>query len=86
VPCERLFLSSKKTCTYQRSQILPKLLEALQTRKCKLKHNQFDFMETYFANEEDYTIDGKLTEPAVKELLSLGRLDELEELLSNAKE
>ncbi|KAF8152641.1 hypothetical protein B0H34DRAFT_123450 [Crassisporium funariophilum] len=65
---------------------LPKLLEALQTRKCKLKHNRFDFMETYLANEEDYTIDGKLTEFAVEELLSLGRLDELEELLSNAKE
>ena len=33
VPCERLFSSSKETCTPRRNRINPDLMEALQTLK-----------------------------------------------------
>ncbi|KAF8154651.1 hypothetical protein B0H34DRAFT_799415 [Crassisporium funariophilum] len=84
VPCKQLFLSSKKHALISRAKFYPSCW-----RLCRLinaSYNWFDFTETYLANKEDYTIDGKLTEFAVEELLRLGRLDELEELLSNAKE
>jgi hypothetical protein len=89
VPCERLFSSSKETCTDCRNCILPKLLEALQVRKFLLKQRHagaFDFMEGFMVKEEDYAIDGTLTLYAIEELLSLGRLDELHDLLRNAEE
>jgi len=89
VPCERLFSSSKETCTDRRNRILPKLLEALQIRKFSLKQRRdgaFDFMEGFIVREEDYAIDGTLTPYAIEELLGLGRLDELHNLLQNAEE
>ncbi len=91
VPCERLFSSSKETCTDRHNRILPKLLEALQVRKFSLKQRRdgaFDFMESFVVREEDYAIDGTLTPYAIEELLSLGRLDELQnhDLLQNAEE
>jgi hypothetical protein len=81
VPCERVFSSSKETCTDRRNRILPKLLEALQFRKFKCKQARLNFMENFLAREEDYTIGGELTDFAVEELLSLGRVDELTDLL-----
>jgi len=43
-------------------------------------------MDGFLANEEDYTIDGNLTARAIEELIQLGRIDELKELLENAEE
>jgi len=86
VPCERLFSSSKITCTDQCNHILPKLLEALQTRKFMVKHQRMDFMEGFLADEADYTMDGKLTANAIEELLKCGNIDELEALLRDAQE
>ena len=89
VPCERLFSSSKETCTDRRNRILPKLLEALQIRKFLLKQRRdgaFNFMDDFVVREEDYTIDGTLTPYAIEELLGLGRVDELHDLLQNAVE
>jgi hypothetical protein len=43
-------------------------------------------MEGFMVKEEDYAIDGTLTLYAIEELLSLGRLDELHDLLRNAEE
>ena len=86
VPCERLFSSSKITCTDRRNHILPKLLEALQTRKFMVKQRRMDFMEGFLADEVDYTIDGKLTANAIEELLKCGNIDELEALLRDAQE
>ena len=86
VPCERVFSSSKQTCTDRRNRILPKLLEVLQCRKYSLKQQRLDFMEGFVAREEDYTIDGEVTSYAIEELLRLGRIEELFSLLQNARE
>ena len=50
------------------------------------KQDRLDFMDGFLANEEDYTIDGNLTARAIEELIQLGRIDELKELLENAEE
>ena len=86
VPGERLFSSSKETCTDRRNRICPKLLEILQMRKYSTKQRRLDFMEGFLAREEDYLIGGELTKRAIDELLALGKLDELEDLLHNASE
>ena len=86
VPCERVFSSSKETCTDRRNRILPKLLEVLQIIKYGRKQDRLDFMDGILANEEDYTIDGNLTARAIEELIQLGRIDELKELLESAEE
>ncbi len=41
-------------------------------------------MDGFILKEEDYTIDGQLTQYAIEELLRLGRTDELSDLLRNA--
>jgi hypothetical protein len=43
-------------------------------------------MEGFMVKEEDYAIDGTLTLYTIEELLSLGRVDELRDLLRNAEE
>ena len=86
VPCERVFSTSKETCSDRRNRILPKLLEVLQVIKYARKQDRLDFMDGFLANEEDYTTDGSLTVWAIEELIQLGRIDELRELLEIAEE
>lgn len=87
VPCERVFSSSKQSCEDHRNRATPKLFEALQFRKHALKKNRLNFTEQYdVAKEEDYTIEGQITDKAARELLSQGKLDILTELLSNTLE
>ena len=53
VPCERVFSSSKETCTARRSRITPELMEALQVLKYHVKQsNSLDFSEGMTAEEE----------------------------------
>jgi hypothetical protein len=61
----------------------PKLLEILQVLKYVYKNSRLDFTDNWVAKEEDYTIDGQPTEAAVRELLALNRLEELDDLLKN---
>ena len=85
VPCERIFSSSKQSCEDHRNHATPKLFEALQFRKHALKKNRLDFTEHYsVAKEEDYTIEGQVTDKAAQELLFQGRVDILTELLNNS--
>ncbi|PPR02251.1 hypothetical protein CVT24_011602 [Panaeolus cyanescens] len=88
VPCERIFSSSKETCTDRRNRILPRLLEVLQFRKFKLKQARLDFMDSYICKEEDYSIEGNLTRNAIEELLRLGPrgAEELAGLIQNSRE
>ena len=52
-----------------------------------MKKNRLDFTEHYsVAKEEDYTIEGRVTDRAAQELLSQGRVDILTELLNNSLE
>jgi hypothetical protein len=54
--------------------------------KWALKKNRLDFTEHYsVAKEEDHTIE-EVTDKAVQELLSQGRVDILTELLNNSLE
>ncbi|KAF5372361.1 hypothetical protein D9615_009320 [Tricholomella constricta] len=84
VPCERVFSSSKETCTVRRSRLSPQLMEALQILKFSYKQERLSFTDDLLAQEEDYTIAGPVTSSAIAELTRTGRLLELDELLSNA--
>ncbi|PPR08201.1 hypothetical protein CVT24_001388 [Panaeolus cyanescens] len=84
VPCERVFSSSKETCTMRRNRIRPKLQEVLQCLKYSRKQKRLDFNEGYLAREEDYAIDGRVTVAALQELLELGKIDEIQTLLAEA--
>lgn len=85
VPCERVFSSSKETCTLRRNRISSSLLEALQVLKYSFKQDRLDFMAGHLAREEDYAIDGELTPAAIEELLKLGQIDELSDLIRNSQ-
>jgi hypothetical protein len=47
------------------------------------KGEQLDFMVDWIATEADYIIEGDVTQSAVEELLSSGKIEKLAELLSN---
>ncbi|KAG1828859.1 hypothetical protein EV424DRAFT_1276740, partial [Suillus variegatus] len=47
------------------------------------KGEQLDFTADWIATEADYVIEGDMTQSAVEELLSYGKIGELAELLSN---
>ena len=57
VPCEHVFSSSKETCTLQRSQISPQLMEALQVLKFAHKWDRLNFTMGLVAQEEDCLLD-----------------------------
>ena len=86
VPSECIFSSSKETCTQRRNKISPTMLEALQILKFTYKQDRLNFTEDLVADEWDYTISGPVTPRAVDELVTAGKLPELDELLANARE
>lgn len=54
VPCERVFSSSKETCTARRSHIDPDLMEALQLLKYHVRKGEsLSFTEGLGRNEEE---------------------------------
>ena len=57
VPCERVFSSSKETCTLRRSRISPQLMEALQVLKFAHKRDRLNFTIGLVAQEEDCLLD-----------------------------
>jgi hypothetical protein len=80
VSCERIFSSSKETCTMCRNLLSSALLEVLQVLKHVYKEGRLDFTSYLIATEEDYSVES-VTEAAINELVSLGKTDELLELL-----
>ena len=83
VPCERVFSSSKETCTLRRSQLGPTTIEMLQVLKYLYQRERLDFTTGLLAMEEDYTIEGPVTESAVLKLLKARKEAELHELYNN---
>ena len=83
VPCERVFSSSKETCTLTCSQLGPTTLEMLQVLKYSYCCERLDFTTGTLAEEGDYMIEGPVTELAVLELLKAGKEAELQELYAN---
>ena len=83
VPCERGFSSSKETCTLRSSQLGPTTMEMLQVLKYLYQPERLDFTTGLLATEEDYTIEGPVTEAAVLELLQAGKEAELHDLYTN---
>ncbi|KAG1748793.1 hypothetical protein EDD22DRAFT_828554 [Suillus occidentalis] len=61
VPSERIFSSSKETCTLRRSDLSPATLEALRVFKFVYKQDRLNFTEDLVADERDYTISGPVT-------------------------
>ena len=56
VPSERIFSSSKETCTLRRNHISPTMLEALQIIKFIYKQERLNFTVDLVADERDYVI------------------------------
>jgi len=83
VPCERVFSSSKETCTLRRSQLDPTTIKMLQVLKHLYQQEQLNFTAGILAREENYTIEGPVTESAILELLKAGKELELHELYTN---
>ena len=69
VPCERVFSSSKETCTLPCSQLYPTTIEMIQVLKYSYQWERLNFTTGILAMEEDYTIEGPVTESVVFELL-----------------
>ena len=86
VSCERMFSSSKETCTLRRNRLSPETLEALQVLKYSIKQRRLNFVDHLLAKEEDYRIDGVLTDFAIQELLDANKDDELAELFEGVAE
>ena len=76
VPCERIFSSSKETCTLRRNLLSAALLEVLQVLKYLYKQERLDFMSHWMCFDEDYSIE-HATETAINELISSGKTEEL---------
>lgn len=69
VPSERVFSSSKETCTLRRNRV--SLREALQVPKYSYRSERLSFVEDLIiVKEADYTISGQLTE---SELMKAGK-------------
>ena len=85
VPCERIFSSSKETCTLRRNLLSAALLEVLQVLKYLYKQERLDFMSQWMSCEEDYSIE-HATETAINELISAGKSEELVDLLRSMDE
>ena len=87
VACERLFSSSKDTCTARRNKLSPDMIEALQQLKYSFREDRqsLDFVSHPQAKECDYGIDGKLSTYAMDELVSTKKWDELWDLLQNSR-
>ena len=83
VPCERVFSSSKETCTLRRSQLDPTTIEMLQVLKHFSQRERLNFTAGLLAGEEDYTIEGPVTESAILELLKAGKEAELQDVDTN---
>ncbi|KAG1895161.1 uncharacterized protein F5891DRAFT_897741, partial [Suillus fuscotomentosus] len=83
VPSERVFSSSKETCTDRRANLSPTVLEALQILKFTYKQDRLNFTSHLVAEEEDYTISGPVSRNAIDELMAAGKLDEIAQLLAN---
>ncbi|KAJ7616254.1 hypothetical protein B0H17DRAFT_965655, partial [Mycena rosella] len=83
VPCERVFSSSAETDTKRRNRLYPGLFEILQLMKYAYKQARLNFTAHLVAQEEDYTIEGNLTEAAIRELVLGGKTEELADLLRN---
>ncbi|KAH9983056.1 hypothetical protein BJV74DRAFT_852283 [Russula compacta] len=60
-----------------------KTVEMLQVLKYSYRRERLDFMAGMLAKEEDYTIEGPVTQSAILELLKSGKEIELEELYMN---
>jgi hypothetical protein len=58
-------------------------MEALQLLKYIYKQDWLNFTWDILTREEDYQIEGGVTECAVEELLALGKIEELRDLLGN---
>ena len=79
-------LTRERTDTLRRNRLSPELMEALQILKYYYKQELLCFSSQLLAHEEDYTIEGPVTEAAVDELLKTGQIHVLEDLLRNSRE
>ena len=60
-------------------------MEALQCLKFHYKQSRLNLAAHLVAQEEDYSIEGLVTDSAIHELLTQNKLVELDELLQNAR-
>ena len=82
----RIFSPGKETNTLRRNRLSPELMKALQILKYYYKQELLCFSSQLLAHEEDYTIEGPVTEAAVDELLKTSQIHVLEDLLRDSRE
>jgi len=86
VPCERVFSPSKETCSRYRSQLGSTTIEKFQILKHLYRRERLNFTAGLVSVEEDYVIDGPITDPAICELLKAGKEGELRDLYNGSPE
>ena len=84
VPSERVFSSAADTDTADRNRLAPALMEAIQVLKFSSRQDRISFMEELLGKEEDYSIDGELTDRAFQEITAARMWNELADLEWNA--
>jgi hypothetical protein len=75
-----------ETCALRCNRLSPQLLECLQFLKFKFHFRQeqlLNFTQDLVAPEEDYNIEGHLTDYAIRESADEGKWTESGELLAN---
>ncbi|KDQ06612.1 hypothetical protein BOTBODRAFT_121261, partial [Botryobasidium botryosum FD-172 SS1] len=89
VSCERIFSSSKETCTTRRNRLSPLMIEALQMLKFAFKQDRLDFTEGWTATEKEFGVgfgDEELSSDIslaqLRELISSGKIQELQDTVA----
>jgi hypothetical protein len=76
-------LIKQRNCSFMVLLSLPWHYGDAPVLKFTFKQERLDFSADWLAKEEDYTIDGNVTEAAVQELMLGGKANELYELLTS---
>ena len=84
VPCESVFSLGKQTCTPKCNQLHATTMEVLQLLKYMHRQDRLDFTCDLLAEEADYQVEGEVSEWAVRELMLVGKFNELKDLLDNS--
>ncbi|KAF5325874.1 hypothetical protein D9611_000970 [Ephemerocybe angulata] len=85
VACERMFSSSKETCTLRRNRLSPRTIEALQVLKYSIKQSRLNFTDHLVAKEEHYRLYGPVSDQTIEELVATDQLEELASLFDNSE-
>ena|SRR5882762_7615647 len=85
VPCDRVFSSSKETDALRRSSLSLVVMEILQVLKYIFRNDRLSFTNDLLCCEEELSVID-IPRETVEELLSMGKINELKDLLDSSWE